>query len=205
MLLRFALASISAVCVAATALPVSAASDSVGESGYYPLKVGTEWEYTANGMAFVAKVVKEEKKGDQMTARVETFVNGQSVMSENLAVTAEGIIRVAAADVIASKPTVVVKLPPKAGDKWKIDATVGPEKLEGELGCEAVDEAVKVTAGEFKAAKVAGKFTTTAASGEKQEISLTTWYADGTGPVKIIIKTQGVEVTLDLKKYTAGK
>jgi hypothetical protein len=205
MLRRFALATISALCVAATALPLSAAGESVGESGFYPMKVGTEWEYTANGMTFTAKVVKEEKKGDQMTARIETFVNGQSVMSENLAVTTEGIIRVAAADVIASKPTIVLKLPPKAGDKWKIDATVGPEKLEGELGCDAVDEAVKVTAGEYKAAKVSGKFTTTAASGEKQEISLTTWYADGKGPVKITIKTQGVEVTLDLQKFTAGK
>jgi hypothetical protein len=156
-------------------------------------------------MTFTAKVMKHEKKGEQMTARVETFVNGQSVMSENLAVTSEGIIRVAAADVIASKPTVVLKLPPKAGDKWKIDAMVGPEKLEGELGTDAVDEAVKVAAGDFKAAKVSGKFTTTIPSGEKQEITLTTWYADGTGPVKIIIKTQGVEVTLDLNKYTAGK
>jgi hypothetical protein len=149
--------------------------------------------------------VKHEKKGEYMTARIETYVNGQSVMSENLTATKDAVLRIAAADVVASKPTTVIKLPPKAGEKWTIDAEVGPEKLAGELACDAIAEKVTVKAGEFTAVKVSGKFTTTAASGEKQEITLTTWYADGTGPVKIIIKTQGVEVTLDLQKYTAGK
>jgi hypothetical protein len=205
MLRRYALAWISAFCVAAAALPLSAADETVGESGFYPLKMGAEWEYVANGMTFTAKVVKHEKKGEYMTARIETYVNGQSVMSENLTATKDAVLRIAAADVVASKPTTVIKLPPKAGEKWDIDAEVGPEKLAGKLQCDAIDEKVTVKAGEFTAAKVSGTFTTTAASGEKQEITLTTWYADGTGPVKIIIKTQGVEVTLDLQKYTAGK
>jgi len=201
------LASLAALLVAATAYPLSAADETVGESGYYPLKVGTEWEYLANGMTFRATVVKHEKKGDYMTARIETFVNGQSVMSENLTVTKDAVIRVAAADIVASKPTIVVKLPPKVGDKWKIAADVGPEKLEGDLQCDAVDEVTKVTAGEYKAVKISGTFVTTGPGpdAEKQTIALTTWYADGVGPVKIIIKTKGVEVTLDLQKFTAPK
>jgi hypothetical protein len=205
MLRRIAGGWLSVVMVAATAQVGSAADEVVGETGFYPLKKGTEWEYTAGATALTVKVVKHEMKGTYMTARLEALVDGRVVLTENLNVAKDAVLRVAANDILASKPTIVLKLPPKAGDKWKIDADVDREKLEGELASEAVAEKIKVPAGEFTAVKVGGTFVTTAASGEKQEISLSTWYADGTGPVKIIIKTQGTEMTLDLKKYTAGK
>jgi hypothetical protein len=140
-----------------------------------------------------------------MTARIETSANGKVVMSENLTITKEGILRVAADDVVAAKPPVVFKLPPKAGDKWKVDTEVGNEKLQADVSCEAADEKVKVKAGDFTTAKVSGSYLVTAATGETQTITLTSWFADGTGPVKMAIKPPGGEVTLNLTKFTAGK
>jgi hypothetical protein len=206
MLRRLAWVWLSVVTVAATGQLVSAADDVVGETGYYPLKKGTEWEYTVNGGSqLLVKVVKHELKGTAMTARLETTVDGKIVLTENLAVAKDAVLRAAANDNLPSKPTIVLKLPPKAGDKWRIDADVDREKLEGELTCEAIAEKIKVPAGEFTAVKVGGTFITTAVSGEKQENAFQAWYAEGTGPVKIILKTQGSEHILELKKYTAGK
>jgi hypothetical protein len=199
------LAVLAALIVAATAYPLSAAEESIGETGYYPLKVGTEWEFLSKERTFTAKVVKHEKKGEYMTARIETFVDGRSIMTENLAVTKDAVVRVAAGDVVASKPTIVVKLPPKTGDKWKITADIGPEKLEGDLQCDALDEEVNVAAGKFKTVKITGSYMTTDPEGNKQPITLTTWYADGPGPVKSVIKKEGTEFILDLQKFTAGK
>jgi hypothetical protein len=193
------------VLVAATVSPLQAAEDVVGETGYYPLKPGTEWEYTSDATTVSIKVAKHEMKGSYMTARVETTIDGKVVLTENLTVTKEGLLRAGTNDVAASKPTIVIKLPPKAGDKWRIDSEINGEKLEGELACEAIAEKIKVPAGEFTAVKVGGTFATTAISGDKQEYSLAAWYAEGTGPVKIILKTQGIDTILELKKYTAGK
>jgi hypothetical protein len=206
MLRRLTWVWLSVLLIAASGQFVSAADEVVGETGYYPLKKGTEWEYTVNGASLLSvKVAKHEMKGTTMTARLEAAVDGKIVLTENLAVTKDAVVRVAANDIVASKPTIVLKLPPKAGDKWRIDADVDREKLEGELASEAIEEKLKVPAGEFTAVKVGGTMVTTAVSGEKQELALQTWYADGTGPVKIILKTQGTESVLELKKYTAGK
>src|SRR2546423_13590341 len=70
--------------LAALALAFAApafADEKVGESPYYPTKVGTTWNYRLGEMKATVKVVKHEMKGGHMCALVETTINGNPAAS----------------------------------------------------------------------------------------------------------------------------
>src|SRR5438034_10502018 len=66
------------------------------ENPYYPLKVGTTWEYIANSKKVTVKVTQHEKVGDVLCAKLETDSGSGAVITEHLTVTNGGVYRVRA-------------------------------------------------------------------------------------------------------------
>jgi len=90
------------------------ADDKVGDSPYYPLKVGNAWTYNGPGNTkLVNKVVGHEKIGDVMCAKIETQVDGKAVAFEHIGVTADGVYRYSLNGMKADKPILILKLPPR--------------------------------------------------------------------------------------------
>jgi hypothetical protein len=67
--------------------------DSVPSSEYYPLKRGSAWLYKVNDQKITVAVVKYEKIGNVLCARVETSASGTVLASEYIAVGEDGLYR----------------------------------------------------------------------------------------------------------------
>jgi hypothetical protein len=187
--------------------------DPTKEPDYFPLAVNTVWTYDAGGTLITVKVTeqKEKKVGDAMEKQytLETSINNMPVSKEKLAVLKEGICRVAAADKDVNPPLCFLKLPVKKGKKWKVNSSVGDEKITGEF--EAGEEEVPAamipyfSKGE-KDKKV--KLVTVKGKGlniNGVPIELTYYFAPDVGLVKQVATVAGVQVDLKLKSLDLPK
>jgi hypothetical protein len=175
----------------------------VGRSGYYPLEVGSEWRYELNGKTVVARVTKQEKMGGHAAGKVDSFIDGKLVSSEHIAVTDEGVYRVAFDGAVPTKPVMILKLPPKDGEVWAVDTGISGSKIKGSARCDL--EKVKVPAGEFDAYRVKGSYTVTLPDGKEQNPEFTFWFADGTGVVRLGTKAGDNDIILDLESFKKGE
>src|SRR5437763_15343656 len=80
------------------------AEDKVGESPYYPTKIGSTWTYRLGDKKITAKVTKHEQKGGYMCALVESTIDGNPAASEHIAVTKEGLVRTSYGGQVPDKP-----------------------------------------------------------------------------------------------------
>jgi hypothetical protein len=183
------------------------AEDKPGESPYYPLRTGTTWHYKVGDNKLVIRVAKQEKVGDVPCALLEASRDGKVVGSEHLAVTADGVYRHTITKAQGDKPAtltlkppmLVLKLPPKKGDAWKVDSQVDGKVLRG--GFKADEQEVKVPAGTYKAIRVTSQ--DLEVNGLKTV--LTMYYAEGVGMVKQVIQEGENKVEIELEKFEAGK
>jgi hypothetical protein len=158
---------------------------------YYPLEIGTIWRSRINGMAITMTVIAEEDLDGVRAARVEANVNGRATATEHLVRRADGIYRVAFNGNRLDPQVLVLRLPPKAGDRWKVNVF-------GQAGESVVSqETVTVPAGQFTAFKVR----TVIANGTTAE----TWFARGYGAVKQRIVEDGQELVVELEKLEPGR
>jgi hypothetical protein len=201
------------VCASLALLPlllaavVLAADDKLAETPYYPLRVGTAWHYKIGDAKAVVRVVKHEKVGDTLCARLEVTRDGKVVGVQHLAVTADGVYRHDLTDqhgekavTVALKPPILVlKLPPKKGESWKVDSTGDGKTYRGTFKID--EEKIKVPAGEYNTMRV---------NSEDLEINalkpiVTTYYASGVGMVKQVFQEGDAKVELVLEKFEAAK
>lgn len=171
----------------------------VASSDYFPLKVGTTWVYEANGKSIQVKVAKHEKSGDVMCALLETSVDDTVVASEHVAVQKDGIYRYSMAGTEVKPALRFMKLPYKKGDTWKAASKVGEQEVKVEY--EFKEGEIEVAAGKYKTVITE----TTKAEAGGQEFSAKIWYAKGVGMVKTKMKIAGMDIEIELKKFTAGK
>ncbi len=188
-----------------------AAQDKLKETPYFPLQVGTVWHYRCGETKFTVRVAKHEKIGDTLCALLETSRDGKVVGSEHLAVTADGVYRqdvtAPGSDKAAGKmvtqtfkpPILVLKLPPKKGDNWKIDSTSDGKAYRGAFQIDEQD--VKVPASTYKTMRVSSKDLEVNA----MKTNITTHYAEGVGPVKQLIESSGAKLEIELEKFESGK
>jgi hypothetical protein len=99
------------------------ADDKMLETPYFPLKVGDTWTYGEDGSKVIRKVVKFEKVGKQVCARVE-HRTGDSADYELVAVKADGVYRYALNGRKIEPPDLLLKLPFKNLETWKVESTV---------------------------------------------------------------------------------
>ncbi len=178
-----------------------AAQDRLRETPYYPLKVGTSWHYRAGESRFTIRVVRHEKVGDVLCALLETIRDGKVVGSEHLAVAGDGIYR---HDLTSSQlqsdakdktktvkvpvkqtlkpPILILKLPPKQGESWKVDSKGDGKTFRGTF--QLAEQEITVPAGTYKTIRVASQDLEV----NSLKPTITTFFAQGVGMVKQIIE-----------------
>jgi hypothetical protein len=175
----------------------------VGSSEYYPLEIGSEWQYEIGDRVVSARVTKHEKIGEQGAAKVDSFLGEQLISSEHIAVRSDGVYRTAFGGAVPTKPVMILKLPPKDGDVWAVETEIDGNKIKGSARTDA--EKLDLPAGKFEAFRVSGNYTVTAPDGTTQEPAFKFWFAEGTGVVRLSTKTPDGEVVLNLKSFRRGK
>jgi len=202
-------------CLLLSAMAVElAAQDKLKETPYYPLKVGTTWHYRAGDSKFTIRVVRHEKVGDAFCALLETTRDGKVVGSEHLTVAADGVYRYdlaqrirsisdgkkTVADVFGSfrPPMLLLKLPPKKGDSWKVDSQSDGKTFRGRF--QVAEQEITVPAGTYKTFRV------TSQDLEVYSLKpiLTTFFAAGVGMVKQIIEMGDAKIEIELEKFETG-
>ncbi len=193
------------------------AQDKIVPTPYYPLPVGATWHYRSGESKFTIRVSKHEKVGDVLCARLEVTRDGKVIAWQHLAATADGVYRYdlgyrlpqpdpkggqAVEQTVEDKPKppiLVLKLPPKKGDGWKVDSKSDGKTFRGAFRID--EQEVKVPAGAYKAVRVSSQ--DLEVNGLKPTI--TTYYAEGVGMVKQVIQEGNVTVEIELEKFDAGK
>jgi hypothetical protein len=202
------LVRLSLVCpILLVAAAVLSAQDKLAETPYYPLQVGTTWHYKAGDGKFTVRVTKHEKVGNVLCARLEVRRDGKVVGWQHLAATTDGVYRHDLTDQHTDKavtqtpkpPILVLKLPPKKGDTWKVDSKANGQAFRGTFKID--EQKIKVPAGEYQAIRVTSQ--DLEASGLKPV--LTTYYASGVGMVKQVIQEGSATREIELEKFEAGK
>lgn len=167
------------------------------DTPYYPLKVGTRWVYRAGARTVVARVTKHEEVGGVPCACIEAGEGDESQV-EYLAVREDGVYRYKVNGQELQPPLLVLKLPPKVGETWKVASKLGENVAKGTF-----------TLGEQEVTVPAGKYKTVTVSDDDfqiagERVGLTWWYAKGVGPVRQTIRVGGGEMLLELEKFQAG-
>jgi len=196
------------VCAAGVAFLVVIGSTSalhaqgtVKETPFYPLKVGTKWEYKAGDQRFTMRVTKHENLGEIPCAVVETVSDEKVVATEYIYVTEDGVYRASFNGQKADPPVCFLKLPPKKDEKpWTVSSKLGSETVKATF--KMGQEDVTVPAATYKNA-----FTSESKDCKVNdtEFQFTYWFAEGVGMVKQIVRVGTKEIAIELEKFEAGK
>jgi hypothetical protein len=171
------------------------APDTVPATPYFPLQVGNVWHYRAGENQFTLRVTRHEKIGGVMCARVEMVMNKKKVADEHLGVGADGLARYAVAGKEVKPPILLLKLPVKDGNTWKVESKFDGKLLRGSFTEGSAE--VKVPAGKYQAVTV------TAADLEVDgvKMGLTYYFAENVGMVKQAIDLAGQKILVELEKF----
>jgi hypothetical protein len=178
---------------------VAGDKDDLEKVEYFPLKVGTTWEYLCNGKKIVTTVTLHEKVDEKPAARLDTTMDGTTVI-EHLTITKDGLCRILASAQRVHPPWLILKLPAKVGEKWNVNLLSLP--VQGSL---SILEAKKLKVGLQEYDTLLVVSTDLKLAG--QDVEIMTWYAKDVGMVKQTVKqpTVGLDITLELEKFTPGK
>lgn len=172
---------------------------SVGQSDYYPLAIGSRWEYVTKIGAIVTEVTKHEEIGGVMCARVEAKLGNGKTSSEYIHIDKDGVYRYQASDQGISPALRFLSLPFKEGDSWKVESKT--------LGL-TVKGTFSVTKGSITLGGVEYKDVLICNSDDfmisDKNVKHTYWFAKGVGIVKQTVTYGKHEMVLELKKYTPG-
>lgn len=193
------------------------AQEKLKEASFYPLKVGTTWHYRTGESKFTIRVARHEKVGDTLCALLETMRDGKVVGSEHLAVSGDGVYRhdltypqlqsdpndknkrvKTAVKQTLKPPILVLKLPPKNGDSWKVDSKGGGRNFRGSF--QIAEQEITVPAGTYKTFRVASQDLEV----NSLKANITTFFAQGVGMVKQIIEMGNAKIEIELEKIDAG-
>jgi hypothetical protein len=173
------------------------------ESLYYPLQDGTVWHYKIGDNRYTLKVAKHEKIGDFNCARIEQIVEERVIAVEHIAVTKDGVVRVAYDNKRAVPPLLFLKLPAKKDTTWTVDSVIGKtDKVPGEkvVGTFKAGEVTKmmVPAGTSEGVITSSTQDLNAAG---QKLSFTYYFAKKVGLIKQEIDFGETKVIIELEKY----
>jgi hypothetical protein len=184
--------------LALATLPLTA-QDTLQDAEYYPLKVGTSWDYLVQGKMINVRVARHEKYNGVLCAVLESGVDGKVVATEHVSSGKDGVYRHSSGGFQSDPPTRILPSPFKKGEKWHVKSKVGPEVLDADYT--TGEEEVTVPAGKFKA--VTTKTSKFKSAG--MDVEATIWYAKDVGMVKTVMSIGGNNVVLELSKFTPGK
>jgi hypothetical protein len=171
----------------AYAAPAPKSKDSV----YFPTKEGDTrvYEFRAGEKveaAYTDVVTKVEKKDGALHVTITRERVGTTPFVTTIAVSSEGLFRVAANDEKLEKPIPLLKMPAKVGTKWEADG--------GAKYTVTKEEEVEVPAGKFQAIRVELVTGTS---------KTTLWFAPNVGLIKMA--GEGSDRVQVLKEFKGGK
>jgi hypothetical protein len=174
------------------------ASGGKGSSPYYPLTVGTTWQYRVGKQKATVRVVREETSDTGPVAVLETTLDGKKV-SEQVGVRGDGVYRYSGEGTAYNPPICFLKLPPTAGATWEVKSRAAGLDVSGTFT--AGEEEVTVGAGQYDA--VTSTCPDFRIDGTRT--SVTYWFVPGIGMVKQRLQIGKREVLIELEKYTPAK
>jgi hypothetical protein len=155
---------------------------------YFPMTVGTEWEYIDDGSKPKYVITNVERAGEASLVTVGTYQsNGKTTQhAYTVEVSRTGIRETLNFHRKIEPPAPWLKLPRAKGDRWESPFSIdGDRRADYVMTVLGVEE-VTVPAGTFKAIRVEQVSTDFVTKTVNQTI--TTWYAPGVGPVRIIYR-----------------
>jgi hypothetical protein len=169
------------------------------DANYFPIKVGTSWEYASGSKRVTVKVAAHEKVADVMCARLETSTD-VGVLTEHVAVKSDGVYKLRANGQTIEPPLLMLKLPLKKGDTWSVRSEVQGYVISG-----------KYTVSEEKISIEKIDYTTLCVKSSELVLAgratvLEDFYAPEIGLVRKSLKIPDgqVDLVLELVKYTPG-
>jgi len=176
----------------------------------FPLEIGCWWIYDVKEIdsQIIVKVTGRKKVGNFNCYMIEMGDDNGNISSiEYYAKKGKKILIVGEKDparkkvTIYKKPKVYLKLPLKVGLKWTVSETLKNGKKVVETRKVFAKKKVRVPGGEFNAFHVKHYVTKSGKTHEKMD----TWYAPGTGEVKMILKGRANVLNFFLKEYNLKK
>jgi hypothetical protein len=182
---------LAALAVSLTPITHAAPGPKGKDAVWFPTREGDTrvYEVREGGkvlMGYTDVVTKVEKKDGAVHVTIHRDYPGSTPYVTTIAVTDEGLFRVAVGDQPVAKPIQLLKTPPKVGTKWESDAGGRYEVTK--------EEDVEVPAGKYKAVRVEQ------VNGDQ---TTTLWFAPTVGLIKMT--TAGSELVTLLKEFKAGK
>ena len=198
--MRFVLLALSFVLLA----PVSQAAPVPKEilqkfPDYYPLLPGTAWVYQVGETAVLVKVKDYTEKAGVRTGLLSTEVNGAEVATETIRVDETGVYRTHINGTKIEPAVLILKFGIEKETEWATKCKVGEHKVDFRFKLDGLED-LEVPAGKYKAVKVTGSGTIAGI-----ETQTEFHFAEGIGIVRLSYSIGGQRVSMDLKKYTAGK
>ncbi len=167
-------------------------------AAYFPLKVGSTWEYRVGKQKAVVRVLRQETVDKDTVAVLETTLDGTKV-TERVGVKADGVYRYSGDGVDYTPPLRFLKLPPAAGETWQVKSRGAGLEIAGTFT--AGEEEVTVPAGQYEAVTAScPDFRIDTA-----RVAVTYWLVPDIGMVKQRFKGAGRDLLIELEKYTPGK
>ncbi len=199
-LLVVVMAAVPAVAQATAKVSVKA-----GAGDYYPLKVGTKWNYELDAgqpqKGMITSVIAAEENTDgKPIARLEVYINGQKAQTtEHLMSNKDGVFRVKISNQELEPPLCILKYPLKPGQKWDTKTTAMRQQLD--VTCkQGAEEDVQVPAGKYKAVPCTIETSQQAPQGPMKIVN-TYWFVDDVGVVKQKMDIGGKVILMELTKY----
>lgn len=200
----------AAVVVFAAAGVTAQDKKDVKAPNLYPLAKGTKWEYEVNAggqkldaSQEVTEVADAKEKGKAAVSTISTNITtpmGKQTLTEEMSADDKGVYRHSMQGQKLSTPVTAIKYPVKEGDKWDAKIALAGQEADATFETKKAEK-VKVAAGEYTATPVEMNI-----KAMGQDIKATNWYAEGVGIIKQeMTLPMGITVTMELKKFTAGK
>jgi hypothetical protein len=191
--------------VPAVAQSTAKAKAPSGTGDYYPLKVGTKWNYELDAgqpqKGMITSVIAAEENADgKPIARLEVYINGQKAQTtEHLMSNKDGVFRVKINNQELDPPLCILKYPIKAGQKWDTKTTAMRQQLD--VTCrEGAVEDVQVPAGKYKAVPCTIETSQQTPQGAMKIVN-TYWFVDDVGVVKQKMDIGGKVILMELTKF----
>jgi hypothetical protein len=184
------------------------AKEKLTSAEYYPLQVGTTWEYKKNRETITVKVVKHEKFHGVMCAALETSSGGKVLWTEYVSVGKRGLYRHGGPTSFLKPPDLFLKFPSRKRQSWKTTVKITgkgfkPQVQRSKYTQGPGPEKVTVPAGQYRAITTVVR--SLSAKGLLALQTTKSWYAKGVGLVKTETKDPRGTITMELVKFTAGK
>ena len=189
--------------------PAAAPAAAAATTDFYPTKKGSKWVYKAGEVEVTLQAGDTDPKNGE--TKLETIVQGKSVASETIRVTADGIYRTKINNSAIEPPVKILELAAgpdgklvakPVGTKWAVKSKVLQSDLSGEFTIAKVEPSLDIGGVKYANAVIVEGPNFNIAS---TETKVTYIFAPGKGVVKLSYAIAGNSTSLELKDFQEAK